>query len=103
MDETRLITLAVHRDRGHAVRQLQRCDCEISLADTDADGIARIPDLLFLVLERLTFPCRRWNERRLFAVDIDTGLGAKAELREEVVDAIDAEHIGEAVEVDVAG
>src|SRR6185369_14054762 len=93
---------AVRKDR-HVVRKLQRSDEEVSLADTEVHGFARIPDLFRGALEILALPFLRRQESRLLAADVDTGDGAETEWREELGDVVHADVVRETVEVHVAG
>ena len=85
------------------MRQLQRRDQQVALADAEVHGLARKPDLVRRLLEGVLLPLGRGQQAGLLAADVDAGERAVAEGRHELGDALGADGRGEAVEVHVAG
>src|SRR6185312_8248728 len=99
----RLQQVRMHRDAAVRERrggrgELHRRGEHVALADADAHRVARVP----LLPETLHLPRLRRREPGKLALDVDAGLLAEAEAREEIVDRVDAELVGEPVEVGVA-
>ena len=95
--------LAAGGDDAGVVRQLQRRHREITLADAEVHGLAREPHLVRRPREGFRLPLARGQDAGLLPADVDAGPAAEAERRHERGDPIHAQHIGQAVEVDVAG
>ncbi len=96
----------VRRDADAAVAQRRRVDRQrdrrhryLSLADRHGNGFAGVP----LRLARRRLPGRGRDESGHLVGQIDVRLHAEPEERRPLVDAIDAEHVADVVEVDVAG
>ncbi len=85
------------------MRELQWRRQHVPLSDARDHGLARKPDLHVLALEGLLLPVARGQQRRALAGDVDARLLAEAEPGEEIVHAVDAEPLGEPVEIHVAG
>src|SRR5690606_23351642 len=100
--QARFEAFAVHRERRGGMRELQRRCGHVALPDTDADRVARIPDLRLRAAERAPLPLRRRQNALTLAADIDAGLLTEAELLQVVVDAVHAHHVRDVPEVDVA-
>ena len=92
-------TRAVVGQNRRGVRELQRRGQIVALADAHRDGVAGEP----LLLEAALLPFLRGQQSADFAVDVDAGLLAEAELADELVDGVDAQILRQAVEIGVAG
>ena len=73
------------------MRELQRRDEEVALADAEVHRFAGEPDLVRGALERLALPFLRRQQARLLAADVDAGEAAEAERPEELGDVIHAD------------
>ena len=78
--EARLEALAFVGERGDRVGQLQRRHEHLALADADADGVAREPDLELRLLVGALLPLGRGQDAGALAFDVDAGRRAEAEL-----------------------
>ena len=97
LDEVRCDTRAAVGDRRHVDRHRHRRHRDRALADSYRDRFAGVP----LLVPGLLLPLGRWHQTRDLVGQIDAALHAKPEQRGPLVDAIDAEHVGDGVEVDV--
>src|SRR5438034_979383 len=101
-DHARPPDLAAHRDDAGIVRQLDRRDGKVPLADAEAHRLSREPHAVLRTRERLLLPLARGQDPGLLAADVDAGRLAKAERSHERGHAVDPDLVGEAVEVDIA-
>src|SRR6202008_4750042 len=92
---------AAHRDDAGVVRPLQRGHAQGALADAEVARFAREPHLIGGAREALRLPLTRGQDPRLLAADVDPGSPAAARRREETGDGVDAEDVGQAIEIDV--
>ncbi len=88
---------------GGVVRHLQGSGAEVSLAYAQVDRLTGKPHLVRGVREGLGLPFLGRQQSRLLPGDVDAGELAEAERRHELGDAVDAQQVRDAVEVDVAG
>ena len=98
LDEVGCDARAAVGDRRHVDRHRHRRHRDRALADAYRDRFAGVP----LLMPGLLLPLGRWHQTRDLVGQIDAALHAKPEQRGPLVDAIDAEHVGDGVEVDVA-
>ena len=87
------------RYRSHHDRALKRSDDQGSLADGDGYRFAGIP-LSMLLLRR---PIRRWDDARLFAIEVNLRNLSQTEVMSPFGDLVDAQSRADVVEENVAG
>ena len=100
--QPRLETLAARRQGRGGTGQLQRGEVVVTLADAQRDGFAGVPFLLFGLLVGLLLPRGRRQQAGDLALDVDAGAPPESERRELIVHQVDAEFVGQRVEVHVA-
>src|SRR5262249_11161036 len=107
LDEVRLIRNSVRSNHGDRMRELNRRESVIALADARRDAVAEIPlAVLFAVLlsgEALPLPIARRQHAGKLALDGDAGLATQSELRQEPECVVDIRFPREDVVVRVAG
>src|SRR6185436_21104179 len=99
LDHMRAENAAVVGKDRRGKRKLHRRGEVVALADANRDGVADEP----LLLEAALLPVLRGQQPVDFAFDVDTGFAAQAELADEIVDGVDAEVVGQTVEIGIAG
>src|SRR3972149_3991911 len=101
-DEARPEVLAAHGQQCRRIGELKWGRGPIALADAEDDRLSWEPDLLLALLEDCLLPLRRWHDAAAFAADVDAGRRAESDPVHRLVDALNAERVREAVEVDIA-
>src|SRR5690606_15270510 len=102
-DDARREAAAFRREHGGRVRELQRRDERVALADAADHGLAREPHLVLAAGEVAAFPFPRRHDARVLAADVDAGRRAEAEAPHARLEVVDAERERELIEVHVAG
>src|SRR6185312_14856287 len=105
--EVRLVGHAVARNRRDRMRELNRRERVVPLADAGRDAVAQVPlPMLFAVVlpgEALTLPVARRKHAGKLALDVDPGLAAEPELRQKPERVVDVGLAREHVVIRVAG
>ena len=102
MHQSWLEAFAMHGHGCGCMCELHRRNSKKTLTDTNVDRVAWIPGLHGLVLEGLTSPGSRGQGGFLLAFNINSSSLTEAEAGQIVVYAINAQCIGQTVEIDIA-
>ncbi len=97
-DHVRRHTGAAVGHGGNHDAERRRRHSHLSLADRHRNGFARVPALTGV----FELPCGRGHDALLLVRQVDAGRPRQSQLLGPLVNPIDAEHVAECVEVDVA-